>query len=258
MSGAAAPDKPPKTAKITDEAIPASDAVRSEWGRRVEAEYRSSAITQHLTLWLTQMGASPDLIHAGLRIAGDEIDHADLSFQALVAAGGEGIPPIARESLALPVKAGEPLEATVTRYGVEVFCLGETVAVPLFKVLRQDCSVPAARAALDRVLKDEVRHRDFGWTLLEYLVSLPCEAQVRGLVREELAGMFRRIRRNYAPVGGEDEVEIPAEDRAWGLMAIARYREILDRCYERDYRPRFSRLGFDVDGAWDEACTATA
>ena len=55
---------------------PATDAVRSEWLRRVEAEYRSAAITQHLTLWLIQIGASPDLLRAGLRIAGDELTHA--------------------------------------------------------------------------------------------------------------------------------------------------------------------------------------
>jgi hypothetical protein len=227
--------------------------VRQEWARRVEAEYRSAAITQHLTLWLIQMAASPDLIHEGLRIVADELAHAELSHAAFVAAGGHAIAPIARESLALPMRPGEPLEAAVTRYGVEVFCLGETVAVPLFKVLREACTVPAAREALDRVLRDEVRHRDFGWTLLEYLVEQPCEALVRKLVDDELVGMFARIRRNYAPVGGEQKTTIPDDDRAWGLMPIARYGEILERTLERDYRPRFEKLGFAVDEAWAEA-----
>ncbi len=39
--------------------VPASERVQHEWLRRVEAEYRSAAIAQHLTLWLTQIGASP-------------------------------------------------------------------------------------------------------------------------------------------------------------------------------------------------------
>ncbi|MEO7331341.1 MAG: ferritin-like domain-containing protein, partial [Minicystis sp.] len=52
---------------------PASEAVRGEWLRRVQAEYRSAAVTQQLTLWLIQMGASPDLISAGLRIVRDEL-----------------------------------------------------------------------------------------------------------------------------------------------------------------------------------------
>src|SRR5690606_6065795 len=104
------------------------------------------------------------------------------------------------------------------------------------------------------VLRDEVRHRDFGWTLLGYLVEQPCEPLVRKLVDEELPAMFARIRRNYAPVGGEEKTEIPADDRAWGLMPIARYGEILERTLERDYRPRFAKLGFSVDEAWERAC----
>ena len=43
----------------------ASDRVRGEWRARIAAEYGSAAITQHLVLWLIQIGASPDLIDAG-------------------------------------------------------------------------------------------------------------------------------------------------------------------------------------------------
>ena len=93
-----------KTPEVTDREVPASDAVRSEWGRRVEAEYRSAAITHHLTLWLIQIGASPDLLHEGLRIVGDELVHAELSFKTFADAGGTAVPPMSRESLALPVK----------------------------------------------------------------------------------------------------------------------------------------------------------
>jgi hypothetical protein len=242
-----------KAATERDETVAASAAVVREWGRRVEAEYRSAAITQHLTLWLIQMAASPDLIHDGLRIVADELAHAELSHLAFVAAGGEQLPPIPRESLSLRLGSNEAIEAGVARYGVDMFCLGETVAVPLFKVLREDCTVPAARDCLDRVLKDEVRHRDFGWTLLEYLVEMPCEGLVRELVAKELPSMFARLRRSYAPVGGEALKEIPAADRAWGLMPIARYADILEQTLERDYRPRFQKLGFDVDAAWDKA-----
>jgi hypothetical protein len=243
-----------KTAKVSDRKVPASDAVRAEWARRVEAEYRSAAITQHLTLWLIQIGASPDLIHDGLRIVTDELAHAELSHATFVAAGGQGMQAIPRESLGLRLRPDEPLESAVARYGVEIFCLGETVAVPLFKVLREECVVPAARAALDRVLKDEVRHRDFGWMLLEHLLELGAAPLVRAVVGGELGAMLARLRRNYAPVGGEVKRAIPAEDRAWGLMPIARYAEILERTLERDYRPRFARLGFAVDDAWKQAC----
>ncbi len=239
-----------KTPAVTDEDVPASAAVIAEWGRRVEAEYRSAAIMHHLTFWLIQMGASPDLIHDGLRIVGDEIVHAELSHATFVAAGGEVLPPIPRESLALRPRPGEELEISVARYGVELFCLGETVAVPLFKVLREKCIVETARTALDRVLKDEVRHRDFGWELLSFLLELPCADAVRATVYEEIPGMFKRIWTNYAPVGGEAVDVIPDADRAWGLMPIARYREILEQTFTREYKPRFAKLDIVVDDVW--------
>src|SRR5215212_3774912 len=104
---------------------PATDAVRREWLRRVEAEYRSAARTQHLTLWLIQIGASPDLVRAGLRIAGDEIVHAEMSHEVFLAAGGEGGPRLVRESLELTRQGSDPLEYDVARTAVEIFCLGE-------------------------------------------------------------------------------------------------------------------------------------
>ncbi len=235
----------------------ASDRVRNEWIRRVEAEYRSAAITQHLTLWLIQMGASPDLISDGLRIVTDELTHAELSHAAYVAAGGTGAPQIDRDSLGLKRKAEQPLEFDVTRAATDVFCLGETVAVPLFKELRQECSVPEARAVLDRVLVDEVRHRDFGWTLLEWLLELPSAAQLKKLVEAELPRMFTRIRSLYSPPAAKKDVQMPTSERAWGLMPSARYGAILERCLERDYLPRFERLGIDAQAAWDRSQVAS-
>lgn len=228
---------------------PASDAVRAEWARRVHAEYRSAAITQHLTLWLIQMGASPDLVHAGLRIVKDEMTHASMSHRALISAGGAMKSALAREELGLRRDAREPLEHAVARACVEVFCLGETVAVPLFKVLREGATVPAARRVLDRVLRDEVRHRDFGWTLLGFLLELPVAVEVRAQIARELPAMFERIRGSYAPESAQ-RTSIPAADLAWGLMPARRYGEILERTLTRDWVPRFRTFGIDAEAAW--------
>lgn len=230
-----------------------SDAVRREWLRRVEAEYRSAAITQHLTLWLIQIGASPDLVRAGMRIAGDEIAHAEMSHRTYVTAGGTGGPSLVRESLELKRTAGDPLEHDVARVGVEVFCLGETVAVPLFKELRVPCTVPVARRALDRILRDEVRHRDFGWTLLGWLFEHPLADDLRGVVDRELPRWFRRLRSSYAPPPRGSEPVVTAEDRSWGLMPISLYRSSVDKAFVRDWKPRFAKVGIDARSAWSAA-----
>jgi hypothetical protein len=217
----------------------------------VSAEYRSAAITHHLTLWLIQIGASPDLIRAGLRIVSDELYHAEISHRVFRAAKGEGGPELERETLGLPRRGGEPLEHDVVRVGTEVFCLGETVAVPLFKELRSGCTVAPARRVLDRVLRDEVRHRDFGWALLEWMLGQPGGDGLAALVARELSSYFARVRASYASPGAARGAAIADGERAWGLMPPADYVRVLQATLERDWVPRFRQLGLDARRPWD-------
>lgn len=228
----------------------ASDAVRGEWLRRVQAEYTSAAITQNYTLWLMQIAASPDLIRAGLRIAWDEMVHARMSHRAYVAAGGDQAPELVRDRLGLRRTETEPLENEVTRVAVNTYCIGETVAVPLFKNLRQACTVPVARRALDRILRDEVRHRDFGWAVLGALLEGPLAAQLRAVATQALPVYFQKIQRSYGATL-KHLSNMPATDRAWGLMPPAEYAAIVERTLTRDWIPRFGALGIDAQRAWD-------
>jgi hypothetical protein len=214
--------------------------VQAEWRARIAAEYTSAAVTHHLVLWLLQLGAPPDLIDAGLAIVGDELVHSRLSHEVYVAAGGARPPALVRDQLGL-TRAHERLEDDVLRVAVRVFCLGETVAVPLFRHLREPCREPVAKAALDRIMRDEVRHRDFGWDLLDWLLSI--DADVPARVTAALPAMLAELERGYgagnAAVAGDDGVMTDAE-RAWGLAPPRDYAEILARTIERDFVPRFA------------------
>jgi hypothetical protein len=221
----------------------ASDRVRNEWRARIAAEYTSAAITQQLTLWLMQAAAPPDLIDAGLAIVADELAHSRLSHQVYTAAGGTEPPALEREALGIR-RATRTLEHDILHAVVRVFCLGETVAVPLFSHLRGKCSVASARTALDRILKDEVRHRDFGWDTLDYLISI--DDQVPQRVANELPAMVAELEAGYGignPAVADDDGAITAEDRAWGLAPPREYAEILSECIENDYIPRFEVRG---------------
>jgi hypothetical protein len=225
--------------------------VRGEWLRRVEAEYCSSAITQTLTLWMTQAAVSPDLIAEGLRIAQDELDHAELSMAVYQAAGGTEMPRIDRRSLTFAA-TGAQLEDDIVLFALEIFCLGETVAVPLFRSLRERCEEPIARTALDRILVDEVRHRDFGWALLTWMLEQHPERAA--LVRRRLPSAFASIRRSYAPAfSGAIANALPSEAVRWGLMDPPDYAACLARTFERDWLPRLARLGIDATVAWTTA-----
>jgi hypothetical protein len=219
-----------------------SDRVRDEWRARIAAEYTSAAITQSLVLWLIQAGAPPDLIDAGLVIVGDELVHSRMSHEVYVAAGGTQPPAIVREQLGL-ARTTNSLEQDILLAAVRVFCLGETVAVPLFSHLREPCTEPVAREALDRILRDEVRHRDFGWDLLDWLLTTPLADQIPALLTQHMPAMMRELEESYGmanPTVAADRGETTKSDRAWGLAPPRDYAQILTQTIEKDYKPRFA------------------
>ena len=225
-----------------------TERVRQEWRARIAAEYTSAAITQQLVLWLIQAGAPPDLIEAGLAIVADELAHSQLSHQVYTEAGGTEPPAIDRTQLGI-ARAHEALELDILRAAVRVFCLGETVAVPLFRHLRERCTEGSAREALDRILRDEVRHRDFGWDLLDWLCASPIGERVPHLVAEQLPAMLSELEQSYGsdnPAVAADDGEMTEAERAWGLAPPREYAAILAQTFEKDYRPRFAARGIDL------------
>jgi hypothetical protein len=222
--------------------------VRHEWRARIAAEYTSAAIAQQVTLWLIQAGAPPDLIDAGLAIVKDELEHSRLSHEVYVAAGGTEPPALVREQLGLE-RRSQVLELDLLAAIVQVFCLGETVAVPLFRHLREPCTEPAAREALDRILRDEVRHRDFGWDTLDWLFTTTIADQIIAWVTEQWPAMRAELVRSYGtdnPVVAADRAELAAVEVAWGLAPPRDYATILERTVEKDYRPRFASRGINI------------
>jgi hypothetical protein len=214
-----------------------SARVREEWRARIAAEYTSAALTSCVVSWLIEDGAPPDLIDAGLAIVGDELVHSRMSHDVYVAAGGVAPPAIDRAQLTIR-------DRDLLRACVRVFCLGETVAVPLFRHLREHCTVAPAREALDRILRDEVRHRDFGWDLLDWLCSI--DPGVPARVSAELPAMVVELEHGYGrgnPSVAEDDGAITDDDRAWGLAPPREYAEILSRTVQKDYIPRFEARG---------------
>ena len=222
------------------------EQVRGEWRRRVVAEYGSAAITHSLLGWLLRMGASPTLLHEGARIIDDELVHAEMAFEVLREAGGGQVE--LGGALGVELTPGLPLIGNVCALGTRVFCLGETVAVRLFKRLRDGATVPVAREALDRVLTDEVRHRDFGWLLLEWLSQRPEWSELATQIAQSLPVWFRELRQSYGSLS-----EAPFDDglRQWGLMPTSEYRAALEETLERDYVPRFADYDIDARAAWN-------
>ena len=207
------------TEKLTDgETLagnpPPPRAVREEWGRRVVAEYRSAAHTHALVGWMIELGLSPDLIRMGLRIVDDELRHAELSAEVLHAAGGALSQPVDRATLVPP--RAEPLDEALTLANLELFCLGETVAVPLFRRMLLGTTRPVARRVIRTIVADEARHRRFGWLLHGELTRGEAGSGRRVGVAQMLPRLLGRVREAY---GLGRSLELAPELRAWGLLA---------------------------------------
>jgi hypothetical protein len=231
-----------------------TDLVRHQWAGRIVAEYRSAALTQATALWLLQIGASADLVRAGLRIVDDELVHAELSRRVFLAAGGSGMPLIDRATLGLSRQHATLEEDLVTEI-VRIFCLGETVAVKLFANLRRGATVALARRALERILRDEVRHRDFGWTALEWLLSLHSGPDLRALVERQLGLWLRELEASYGDELDHGIVAVTPAERAWGVAPWREYAAILHRTSRTEYQRRFRKLGIVMPPARDGSRT---
>lgn len=216
------------------------------WTRTISAEYVSCALTQQLGHWLTLIGASPDLIRAAWAIAEDELVHAELATEVVLAAGATPAPVLAREAMVHPRVGDEPLEQSVARACMGSFCIGETSAVPLFGAMREGSGVPVVRGFFDRVLRDEVRHRDFGWLLLDWLLATCHADAVREVIARDLPARYRAHYRGYVPAVARERA-LTAAEVAWGLLPDEGYARVLDRCAQRDLVPRFAERGIVLD-----------
>lgn len=223
-----------------------AEVVTAEWRRRTEAEYISAAIAQQVTLWLIQLGAPPDLIRDGLRVVGDELDHSELSAEVADCAGGDaGAPVIDPASLILGV-GGDPATALVSSI-LRFFCIGETVAVPLFRMLRRRCSVPVALQALDRVMRDEARHRQFGWDVLDWTL-LAGGLPVRDALVDQAPAMVNEVASAYANTSNrnESEAELSPNVLAWGLAPPKDYASTVSTALASDVLPRLAARGVAI------------
>src|SRR5262249_25641361 len=124
--------------------------------------------------------------------------------------------------------------------------------VPLFKKLRDKCTVVPARRCLDRVLRDEVRHRDFGWALVGWLLEQQGGAELRALASRELPGWFAKLHAAYGAAIREG-ASVPDDDRAWGLMSPGECVATVERALVREWVPRFAKLDIDAKAAWEKA-----
>lgn len=225
--------------------VPSS--IAHEWQRRVAAEYRSAALTAQLVHWMTVAGFPHELIGDAMGVVRDELDHARLSTDAMRAYGGTAPPTLDPRALAHPERP-EGLLASLVDSVLRNFCLGETLAVPLFQAMWRGVTDPVPRGVVQRVLKDEARHRQLGWDLLDELLAR--DPGVAAYCEARLPHHLEETERAYAFAPGPEPT--PREVAA-GLIGPAEYHRIFWETVRGDVADRFARRGIALPARWGGA-----
>ena len=212
--------------------------IRQEWYRRAVAEYSSAAITAQVVHAMILCTLPEHIVLMGLRIVGDELAHARLSQDVLQSIGGsmDEIP-----TQHLNTRAGYDGWNTLLDNILCSFCIGETLAVPLFEAMRKNASQPKVVSMLTRVLQDEAVHRAFAWTTLDALLEKD-RLSVEKRIAQKIPGWLRQYKQAYS--GG---ITVDDEARAFGLIDGEAYRNIVHRGIHESIIPRFFRRGIKLD-----------
>jgi hypothetical protein len=223
---------------------PGRHRLLTEWRNRVRAEYGSAGLAAQATHWMIRCGFPEPEVHTGLRIVADELEHARLSHAVVVDMGGADEPMSLDINATAAPSSPQGLLASLVDTILRNFCLGETFAVPLFHAMRTTTTLPTARTALDRVLRDEAVHRAFGWQALDVLLSYD-EPGVQQRAASALPSLLSWFEQAYASSVGAPP--LTAEERACGLISGEEYAAIYRTCLQDQIRPRFRKRGIQWD-----------
>jgi len=221
-----------------------SPRIHQEWRNRVTAEYTSAALTARVLHLAITCGVDRSLLDTARRIVGDELDHAELSDQARLALGDQDVPLGLEVSRLEPPQSPDGPLADLVDHCCTSFCLGETLAVPLFAAMRTHADHPAIQPVLTRVLADEAVHRAFGWDLLDALIDLDPPG-----VRDRAATTLPRALASYRAAYHDLPPAAPLteQERSAGLLPTQVYREVFRTTVTRTIVPRLAARDIALD-----------
>ncbi len=182
-----------------------SRALGASWLEAARAESASVPAFLALARDLRGIEAPPALGRRAVLAARDEVRHAhlceDLASRASAVSFATVRPPT-------PHARREEHTALLTRLALESWhdgCLGEGTAAARARFGFRRCKDPRARHALGHIARDEERHAELAWSVLEYAVSAGGRA-VRDAVGEALV-LPSLAPGEDAETRGADEVE---------------------------------------------------
>lgn len=230
---------------------------RDTWPLKAAEELRSALIFRALAQASARSPICAGWTERFLAAAHDEIFHAKLC----VATGARLGAPRPRYD-AGPVHARlaslvDPTRRACALALIEI-AVGETISLAMFRAGRRAAREPLTRAALHRILIDEVRHQRLGWSAISAWwpalngpnrQALQEEARASmGAIEQQIAApALRRLKAktDFAPHYAE-----------LGVLAPETRIEAFYEAVERFVIPRLTGLGLDGQSAWRDRYAA--
>jgi len=224
--------------------------VRRIWRGRVASEYESTAVFSYISVETMQANAPIDVTATVLRMASEELRHAQICLDVVAALGGDEPVPAPARLPELPQHGGAGPEERALRNIVYGCCLSETVNAARFVDALDATADPYLRDATRRLLADEAMHARFGFLYLElwrgWLEERP---EIRARLGRFLRLAFAVLERD---LGGTAVQYRPpsADEAALGITPCERLPETFHRTVEEAIVPALAGFGIDAAESW--------
>ena len=216
-------------------------AARLYWSRRAWGEYGAISESPALQIRFCQQHHAPDMRFFFTLRTQEESRHAEVCYLVAEKLGGYIDAPVQsafQGSVAthgvrkMALDLDMPLEATIA----SLVCAAEEIAFDVFGHLIKITTNPAAKSALQLIMRDEVRHCAFGWAYMEERVKELTPGQLAG-VEQAVVNMIEKVELNgyHSAWLGPDTPATRAETEADRIT----YEAGLGATVESDEKPVF-------------------
>jgi hypothetical protein len=229
----------------------AVERARKMWLHRMESEHRSTSVFSALCAQLMEAGATFDMESIVLRMAQDELRHADVCAETLVLLGGEAVCHVKNPIAPVASHRDASREECAMRNVVYGCCLSEMVNCARFVDALDTMSDPLLLDVTRQLLSDETLHAQFGFHYLDAWSGwLEKHPDVKTTMSRYLRFAFAVLEKDLS---GRDmpAVILSDDERALGLPDPKRLQEVFYMTVEGAIVPSLERYGFDARDAWD-------
>ncbi|MFT3764036.1 MAG: ferritin-like domain-containing protein [Minicystis sp.] len=225
---------------------------RGLWLERMENEYSSTTVFSQLAGQLMEANATLDATAVTLRMAQDELRHAELCAAVVRAMGGEARRARETSIVAIARHPGVSDEERAIRNVVFTTCLSEMNSVSYFVAGLETMTDPCLRDVTRRLLADEVLHGRFGFAYLEaWSPWLDANPGARASIGTYLAFAFAVVEREFTR--GETKRFTPTpDDDALGVLPPGLSAETFRRTMIEAVVPGLERFGIPAEDAWKQ------